>query len=85
MPKKKTLIKTAGKTRRGNKYSRKTCSVIVGDLVYQNYLVDRSQEYGIVLETYKREDEWFATVHWSSDKVTDIYALYLVVVSAIDE
>lgn len=85
MPKKKTLIKTAGKTRRGNKYSRKTCSVIVGDLVYQNYLVDRSQEYGIVLETYRREDEWFATVHWSSDKVTDIYALYLVVVSAIDE
>jgi hypothetical protein len=85
MPKKKTLIKTAGKTRRGNKFSRKTCSVIVGDLVYQNYLVDRSQEYGIVLETYRREDEWFATVHWSSDKVTDIYALYLVVVSAIDE
>ena len=88
MPKKHQQINKIpnGKVRRGNKFSRKTCSVLVGDLVYQSAFLDSNKyDFGIVLETFLREDEWFAKVHWANDKVTDIYALYLIVASAIDE
>jgi len=76
---------TKNKLVRGNRFSKKTQPLYVGDLVIGQSVITSPNTLGIVIDVCKFDNDWIATVNWQTGKVTTVSAIYLDIACGIEE